>query len=120
TANNELYFSSNGRVGLGGLDVYAAQIKGADKFGKVQNVGAPINSEFDDFAYYIDTDSNNGFFSSNREGGKGNDDIYSFTELRPLVLDCNQMLHVKVRDGKTGELLTDAQVTLSDALYNVN
>ena len=120
TSNNELYFSSNGRVGLGGLDVYAAQIKENGSFGKVQNIGAPVNSEFDDFAYYIDTNSNNGFFSSNRDGGKGNDDIYSFTELRPLVLDCNQQLHVKVRDAKTGELISDAQVTLSDALYNVN
>src|SRR5690606_38626858 len=57
---------------------------------------------------------------SNRDGGKGNDDIYSFTELRPLVLDCNQQLHVKVRDGKTGELISDAMVTLADGFYNVN
>lgn len=120
TANNELYFSSDGRVGLGGLDVYAAQIKGADKFGAVQNLGAPVNSEFDDFAYYINKETKQGFFSSNREGGKGNDDIYSFTELRSLVLDCNQMLHVKVRDGRTGELISDAMVTLADEMYNVN
>lgn len=119
TANNELYFSSDGRVGLGGLDVYAAQIKEADKFGDVQNVGAPVNSEFDDFAYYLNNETKQGFFSSNRDGGKGNDDIYSFTELRPLVLDCNQMLHVKVKDGSTGELINDAKVTLADQLYAV-
>ena len=118
--NNELYFSSNGRVGLGGLDVFAATIKENGSFGEVQNIGSPINSEFDDFAYYIDGNTKNGFFSSNRDGGKGNDDIYSFTELRPLVLDCNQQLHVKVKDAKTGELLTDAMVTLADDLYNVN
>ena len=119
TPNNELYFSSNGRVGLGGLDVYAAQIKEDNKYGSVQNVGAPINSEFDDFAYYINKETKQGFFSSNREGGKGNDDIYSFTELRSLVLDCNQMLHVKVKDGSTGELIDDAKVTLADQLYAV-
>ena len=116
---NELYFSSNGRVGLGGLDVFAVQIR-ADKFGEVQNVGAPINSEYDDFAYYIDKETQKGFFSSNREGGKGNDDIYSFSELRPLALDCNQELHVKVIDAKTGALITDATVTLADELYNVD
>jgi len=119
TANNELYFSSDGRVGLGGLDVYAAQINEADKFGDVQNVGAPVNSEFDDFAYYLNNETKQGFFSSNRDGGKGNDDIYSFTELRPLVLNCNQMLYVKVIDGKTGELINDAKVTLADQLYAV-
>lgn len=118
--NDELYFSSNGRVGLGGLDVFAVKIKDSESFGEVQNIGAPINSEFDDFAYYIDGNTKNGFFSSNRDGGKGNDDIYSFTELRPLVLDCNQQLHVKVRDGKTGELISDAMVTLADGFYNVN
>ncbi|WLD23598.1 OmpA family protein [Flavobacterium dauae] len=118
--NNELYFSSNGRVGLGGLDVFAANIKDNETFGEVQNIGTPINSEFDDFAYYIDGNTKNGFFSSNRDGGKGNDDIYSFTELRPLVLDCNQQLHVKVRDAKTGELISDAKVTLADGFYNVN
>lgn len=118
--NNELYFSSDGRVGLGGLDVFAATIKENRTFGEVQNIGSPINSEFDDFAYYIDGNTKNGFFSSNRDGGKGNDDIYSFTELRSLVLNCNQQLHVKVKDAKTGELLTDAMVTLADDLYNVN
>lgn len=118
--NNELYFSSNGRVGLGGLDVYAVNIKENGTFGEAQNIGTPINSEFDDFAYYINADTNKGYFSSNRDGGKGNDDIYSFTELRPLVLECNQQLHVKVIDGKTGALISDATVTLSDELYNVN
>lgn len=119
TANDELYFSSDGRVGLGGLDIFAAQIKTDGKFGNVQNLGTPINSNFDDFAYYIDSKTQKGFFSSNRDGGKGNDDIYSFTELRRLILDCNQQLHLKVKDAKTGELISDALVTLADGYYNV-
>ena len=117
--NDELYFSSDGRVGLGGLDVFVAQIKKDGKFGTVQNVGAPINSNFDDFAYYINSNTKKGFFSSNRDGGKGNDDIYSFTELRQLVLDCNQKLHLKVKDAKTGEIISNAMVTLADGYYNV-
>lgn len=118
-AGTELYFSSNGRVGLGGLDVYVSKIKEDGLFSAVQNLGMPINSEFDDFAYFISNDTKQGFFSSNRTGGKGNDDIYSFTEVRSLVLDCNQMLHIKVKDSKTGALISDAMVTLADGLYNL-
>ena len=118
-AGTELYFSSNGRVGLGGLDVYVSKIKEDGLFSAVQNVGSPINSEFDDFAYFINNETKQGFFSSNRSGGKGNDDIYSFTEVRSLVLDCNQVLHIKVKDSKTGALISDAMVTLADGLYNL-
>lgn len=117
--NDELYFASNGRIGLGGLDVFVVKLKDNGNYTEVQNIGAPINSKFDDFAYYINHNTKNGFFSSNREGGKGNDDIYSFTELKPLMLDCNQILNVKVIDGKTGLRIDDALVTLSDQLYNI-
>ena len=118
TSDNELYFSSNGRVGLGGLDIYAVQIRNNRDFGEVQNIGTPFNSEYDDFAYYVSTLTNNGFFSSNREGGQGDDDIYAFMGVRPLDLDCNQEVHVKVIDANTREVISDALVTLSDELYN--
>jgi len=117
-SGDELYFSSNGRVGLGGLDVYGAKIKQDGSFGVVQNVGAPVNSASDDFAYYIDRNSHKGYFSSNREGGKGKDDIYAFTELKPLMLECNQELHIKVVDGRTNRYIHDATVTLWDGVYN--
>ena len=117
TQNDELYFSSNGRVGLGGLDIYAVQTKKDGSFGEVQNIGAPVNSSADDFAYYIDEQTKTGFFSSNREGGIGNDDIYSFVENQPLQLECVQDLIVTVIDAKTKNVISDATLELSDWYY---
>lgn len=111
-----LYFSSNGRVGLGGLDIYGTQIQN-NGFGPVQNLGTPFNSKDDDFAYYIDSKTQEGFLSSNRAGGQGNDDIYGFTQTRALKLDCNQELQIKVVDAHSGALIEDATVTLYDAMY---
>lgn len=76
---NVLYFSSNGLPGMGGLDIFRARGEKAN-WNKVINLKYPINSTSDDF-YFItkDTkDKSGGYFSSNREGGQGNDDIYSF------------------------------------------
>lgn len=115
--NNELYFSSDGRVGLGGLDVYGVGIQKNGSFGEVQNLGTPLNSASDDFAYYIDHQSQIGFVSSNREGGKGNDDIYSFYQNRALQLACEQALKIKVIDAQTGAVLPDATVLLFSTIY---
>ncbi|MDR3706049.1 MAG: OmpA family protein [Paludibacteraceae bacterium] len=73
-----LFFSSNGLNGLGGLDVYVAT-KTPRGFENIQNVGAPINTPYDDFAYIIAENFKYGYFSSNRPEGKGDDDIYAFT-----------------------------------------
>jgi len=118
-SNNELYFSSDGRVGLGGLDVYVSKLGDNATFEEVQNVGAPINSKADDFAYYIDYNTKEGFFSSNREGGNGNDDIYSFLETRTIEPPCVQDLRVIVIDGKTKSRITDATVTLYNLYYQM-
>jgi outer membrane protein OmpA-like peptidoglycan-associated protein len=79
-----LYFSSDGHVGLGGLDVLAVQIKESGSFSKVINLGTPINTDKDDFAFVMDNEEKGGYFSSNRDGGKGDDDIYSFNVLKAL------------------------------------
>ncbi len=72
-----LYFSSNGHIGLGGLDIFKL-VKNDDGKFVVVNLKSPINSSADDFGIVIDGKKDRGFFSSTRKGGRGNDDIYSF------------------------------------------
>lgn len=112
STDNELYFASDGRPGLGGLDIFVSKIGESNLLGEVQNVGAPINGSQDDFAFLINSKNRNGFFTSNREGGNGYDDIYRFTELRKLT--CEQMLSGIITDQETGIQLSDAKVSLFD------
>ncbi len=108
-----LYFSSDGHPGLGGLDVFAA-VKNSEGKYAVINVGRPINSSRDDFAYVIDRDSKKGFFSSNRKGGKGDDDVYQFLELKPVFFPfkVNPVYSGTVKDSVTGKPLRDVEITI--------
>ncbi len=76
--NGNLYFSSDMHIGMGGLDIFMAEKSGEDQWGNVQNMKSPINSEADDYGIIFDGDEDRGFFTSNRSGGKGNDDILNF------------------------------------------
>ncbi|WCO00781.1 OmpA family protein [Psychroserpens ponticola] len=113
-SEGDLFFSSNGFAGLGGLDVFV--IREFEKRRELsqqlilENVGRPINSPMDDFAYYENVATKEGFFTSNREGGKGDDDIYSFT-----IPDCEQVVEGIVRDQETDAFIVGAKVTLLDA-----
>lgn len=83
--DHRLFFSSNGHGGLGGYDVHKAYFKNGHVH-NVVNIGKPINSINDDFAYFIEKESLHGNFTSNRKGGVGGDDIYTFeTKARVLA-----------------------------------
>ena len=98
-----LYFSSDSRVGLGGLDIYKARI---DETGSwmVENMRPPINSPDDDFGIVFEGDLERGFFSSSRKG-RGNDEIFSFV-LPPLIFAVNGV----VKDERTDQVLPGSKV----------
>ena len=105
--DNTLYFSSEGHVGFGGLDVYKTNFQDGI-FGAVINLGPNINSNADDFAYVAGLEPDSGYFSSDRAGGKGGDDIYSF---KYNVKECLQTITGTVYDLETKETLSGAKVT---------
>lgn len=85
--NKYLYFASNGQLGMGGLDIFQLDLK----TNELINLGYPINTSWDDFGLIRDAEGTSGFFSSNRQGGKGGDDIYRFdhvfVNLEAIVVD---------------------------------
>ena len=117
SGDNELYFASDGRPGLGGLDIYVTRLDQNQNFGEIKNIGEPVNSPKDDFAFLINSETRKGFFTSNRDGGKGFDDIYKFTETKKLI--CEQSLAGVVKDKESGELLTGVIVSLFDENFKV-
>jgi outer membrane protein OmpA-like peptidoglycan-associated protein/tetratricopeptide (TPR) repeat protein len=112
TDDNEIYFASDTHSGLGGLDIFVSEMKTDGTFGKVQNVGADVNSPKDDFAYLINTKNRIGFFSSNRDNGKGYDDIYQFLETRPIK--CKYELNGVITELTSGEILPNSKMSLYD------
>jgi len=111
---NVLYYSSDGIPGLGGLDIFAAKFNADGSTSKPVNIGMPGNSADDDFCFVFDSDSKVGFLTSNRPGGKGKDDIYSFHEDKPLLFSCQKNIKGIVKDAKTKAIIANAKVVLSD------
>jgi len=99
-----LYFSSDSNINLGFLDIFKSNIL-KDSDAKVENIGAPYNSGYDDFGFFVDSDTEIGYFSSNRPGGAGSDDIYGF-------IGCYQTVKGTVRNAETKEPLGSATVKL--------
>ena len=108
-----MYFASDGRIGMGGLDIFkASRAIGNNRFADVENLRYPINSPQDDFAY-VSTGKNSGYFSSERVGGAGSDDIYSFVEKPKPVLAFR--LEGTAIDKTTQAALANSVVTLRKA-----
>ncbi len=115
--NNEgqLFFSSDGHVGFGQLDVFATVADSTGQITDVVNLGTPLNSSKDDFAYYAHDNGIDGYVSSNRKGGKGGDDIYKFRfvpslQVQGVVTDAVNLkaldsVEVGIYDQKTSELI---------------
>ena len=104
-----LYFSSDGHLGMGGLDIFTCAKQG-NNYGKALNLKAPLNSGADDFAFIANTKKTKGFLSSNRAGGKGNDDVWQWT-LEPLLFN----VEVTAIDDSTNRPIADAEVKLIKA-----
>ncbi len=106
--NGMLFFSSDGHLTLGGLDIFYTQLNNNIP-NDIINLAYPVNDHKDDFGFVISDDLLSGFFSSNRDGGKGNDDLYSFRMLKPFG---------KILKGITiddsGNILANTQVILFD------
>lgn len=114
---DELYFSSDGHPGLGGLDIFVTKIN--TPFLDIINVGRPVNSPQDDFSFVLNTQTEKGYFSSNRSDGKGGDDIYSVLQLKPIrSFDLTTVLGTIV-DNDNDEALNDATITIYDNENNV-
>ncbi len=112
-SNGELYFSSNGHQGYGGLDIFSGK-RNAYGGWDIKNMGIPINSNGDDFAITFFQNENKGYFSSNRSDGKGGDDIYEFE-----LPEVTATLTVTVADLETSQPLSNANVRLINNMGNV-
>ncbi len=110
--DESLYYSSDGFAGYGGLDIYKATKNSDGAWAKRTNMGAPFNSANDDLGFTTTGSETEGYFASNRAGGKGLDDIYSFksdkSKLRP------EPRRIVVYDAKTGQNLEDVVVNIID------
>lgn len=94
-----LYYSSNGKSGLGGLDIFSAVMTEKEDdstWDMVENVGTPFNSSVDDFGLILDHTGKEGYLTSRRKGGRGEDDIYSFTAPEGLRAEEDKALNVPI------------------------
>ncbi|MGC1243411.1 MAG: OmpA family protein [Chryseosolibacter sp.] len=98
-----LLFASDGHAGLGGLDIFSFNLKTPDAV--VSNFGSPVNTDSDDFGIFLEAEGSSGFFSSNRPGGSGSDDLYYFELRQPFV-------EIQVYDSLSRRPINHARIIL--------
>lgn len=119
-SDNFLYFSSDNSINnFGGLDIYYVKINGSSTTKKI-HLDAPINSKFDDFSYIFNPELRTGYLNSNRSGGKGNDDVYSFKEIKTKFKEktkkeCDQkVIGIIHKNNNVNSVASGAVVILKD------
>jgi outer membrane protein OmpA-like peptidoglycan-associated protein/tetratricopeptide (TPR) repeat protein len=113
--NGQLYFASDGHLGLGGLDVFVCTDLKTPSKDNIYNIGKPINSTKDDFAFIIDDETKTGYFTSNRYGGRGSDDIYKLVQIEDLKTTCEILVAGTVTNKNNGEIIAGARVVIYNA-----
>jgi peptidoglycan-associated lipoprotein len=123
-----LFFASKGHVGMGGFDIFRATKRPSGQFGKVKNMKFPINSSYDDFGIiFSGKDAMNGFYTSNRRGGRGGDDIYEVKlsdlkfKMEGILVDTETSdplqgvsIHIEGSDGSSFDAITN-----KDGFFNL-
>ncbi len=101
-----LYFSSDGHAGFGGLDIFSAK-KNGNEWQEVENLGFALNTEADEFGLYADFTTGEGYFTSDRDGGAGGDDIYFFK--------LSSSVEFQIVDIRTGLAIPGAKLSFTTA-----
>lgn len=107
-SENALFFSSDGHAGIGMLDIFGTVSDTNNNIVSVLNLGVPVNSNKDDFSFFMNDDGLSGFFASNRGGGVGADDIYAYNRIPQLKIEGT------ITDATTNTPVPNAVVTLLD------
>ncbi len=135
-----LFFSSDGHLGVGGMDLFLSMMNGIEP-GEVLNLGAPVNSRFDELCLTMSPDGAGAYFSSNRPGGAGDDDVYhvlllqafdreqfysrsadveweeEVDDLETGVFNASRNITALTRDALTGEPLEGVQMMYEDQVH---
>ncbi len=111
-SNNNLYFASDGHLGLGGLDIFLSKQNKEGLYSTVFNLGSPINTTYDDFSFIYNTYNKTGYFASNRNGGMGSDDIYKFHKSGKSSLNCSNYIKGTIFSSNKQHKISNAKLTL--------
>ncbi|BAU52124.1 OmpA family protein [Mucilaginibacter gotjawali] len=114
--DGNLYYASKGLPGMGGYDIYCAKGQ-KDQWSTPVNLKYPINSTSDDF-YLVTNDGKSGYLSSNREGGQGGDDIYSFIRIDSIPL--KQIVKVKTPEPVAAKTQSKPNIVINNIYYDLD